>query len=66
MCGTRIGIADAHLRYNIGANLAALPCATQPLPREDTEPPVGLEWVAAPGRDDRLLAVMLAAERLWH
>ena len=30
--GHRSGWRDAHLRYNIGANLAALPCGTQPLP----------------------------------
>jgi aspartyl-tRNA(Asn)/glutamyl-tRNA(Gln) amidotransferase subunit A len=64
--GRRIGIAESHLRYNIGANLAALPCATQPLPRPVGSLPIGLEWVAAPGRDEQLLAAMSAMEGLWQ
>ncbi|MEO9198758.1 MAG: amidase [Antricoccus sp.] len=62
--GIRIGIADAHLRYNIGANLAALPCATQPLLHADSKLPVGLQWVGAPGHDNLILAAMLATEQL--
>ena len=63
--GRSIGLADAHLRYNIGANLAALPCGTQPLPRPGGALPIGLEWVAAPAGDRRVLESMSSMEALW-
>ena len=64
--GRTVGLADAHLRYNIGANLAALPCGTQPVPRAEGELPIGLEWMAAPGQDRAVLEAMTAMEALWH
>jgi Asp-tRNA(Asn)/Glu-tRNA(Gln) amidotransferase A subunit family amidase len=64
--GQVLGLADAHLRYNIGANLAALPAGTQPLPRPAGALPIGLEWVAAPGGDRRILETMLAMEHAWR
>ena len=63
--GRRVGLADAHLRYNVGANLAALPCGTQPVPRPAGALPIGLEWVAAPGGDRRVLEAMIAMESSW-
>ena len=63
--GRSVGLADAHLRYNIGANLAALPCGTQPLPRPEGALPIGLEWVAAPAGDRRVLESMSSMEALW-
>jgi aspartyl-tRNA(Asn)/glutamyl-tRNA(Gln) amidotransferase subunit A len=65
IAGQEVGLADAHLRYNIGANLAALPAGTQPLPRPDGALPIGLEWVAAPGGDRRILEAMIAMENAW-
>lgn len=55
---TTVSIADAHLRYNISASLAALPCASQPLPPPVGELPRGLHWMSSPGRDDRILRSM--------
>jgi Asp-tRNA(Asn)/Glu-tRNA(Gln) amidotransferase A subunit family amidase len=66
VAGRRLGLADAHLRYNVGANLAALPAGTQPVPRPAGALPVGLEWVAAPGRDRTILETMLAMEDAWR
>jgi Asp-tRNA(Asn)/Glu-tRNA(Gln) amidotransferase A subunit family amidase len=63
--GQLLGLADAHLRYNVGANLAALPAGTQPLPRPPGALPIGLEWVAAPGHDRLILETMLAMEETW-
>lgn len=63
--GSRIGIADSHLRYNIAANLAALPCGTQPAPRPQGALPIGIEWVAAPGADTQIVMAMLAMDSLW-
>jgi aspartyl-tRNA(Asn)/glutamyl-tRNA(Gln) amidotransferase subunit A len=56
--GTTVSIADAHLRFNISASLAALPCASQPLPPPIGELPRGLHWMSSPGRDDRMLRSM--------
>ncbi|MFB4309469.1 amidase [Actinomadura sp. GTD37] len=56
--GTEVPMAEAHLRYNALANLAALPCGTQPLGADGRGLPIGLQWVAAPGRDDALLGAM--------
>ncbi|HET6154127.1 MAG TPA: amidase [Marmoricola sp.] len=62
--GQMTELADAHLRYNIGANLAALPAGTQPLPR-DGALPIGLEWVGRPGDDGTILEAMVALEQAW-
>ncbi len=56
--GTEVPLPEAHLRYNILANLAALPCGTQPLGTDRDGLPIGLQWVAAPGRDDALISAM--------
>ncbi|GAA0542710.1 amidase [Actinomadura livida] len=56
--GTEVTMAAAHLRYNILANLAALPCGTQPLGTDRDGLPIGLQWVAAPGRDETLISAM--------
>lgn len=64
--GQVLGLADAHLRYNVGANLAALPAGTQALPRPEGALPIGLQWVAAPGQDRRILETMLAMEHAWR
>ncbi|MFA1546005.1 amidase [Actinomadura chokoriensis] len=56
--GTEVTMAEAHLRYNVLANLAALPCGTQPLGVDGQGLPMGLQWVAAPGRDDTLISAM--------
>ena len=60
--GEELSLADAHLRYNVGANLAALPAASQPLPRPSGALPIGLQWVAAPRQDRRLLEAMVAMD----
>lgn len=62
--GRELGLVDSHLRYNVAANLAALPAGTQPMGTDDLGLPLGLEWVGAPGADDRILAVMTAFEVL--
>ncbi len=56
--GTELPIAEAHLRYNVLANLAALPCGTQPLGADRDGLPIGLQWVAGPGRDDTVISAM--------
>ncbi|MEU8802349.1 amidase [Spirillospora sp. NPDC048819] len=56
--GTEVTMAAAHLRYNVLANLAALPCGTQPLGTDRDGLPIGLQWVAAPGRDATLISAM--------
>jgi aspartyl-tRNA(Asn)/glutamyl-tRNA(Gln) amidotransferase subunit A len=56
--GTEVTMAAAHLRYNVLANLAALPCGTQPLGTDRNGLPIGLQWVAAPGRDETLVSAM--------
>lgn len=56
--GTEVTMAAAHLRYNVLANLAALPCGTQPLGTDRDGLPFGLQWVAAPGRDATLVSAM--------
>ncbi|MFA1541875.1 amidase [Actinomadura monticuli] len=56
--GTEVAMAEAHLRYNVLANLAALPCGTQPLGVDGRGLPMGLQWVAAPGRDGALVSAM--------
>ncbi|MEU8250602.1 amidase [Nonomuraea sp. NPDC048916] len=61
--GAQVSIAEAHLRYNVLANLAALPCATQPVGVGSAALPVGLQWVAAPGDDERLITSMNSLAR---
>ncbi|MEV0592785.1 amidase [Nonomuraea cavernae] len=61
--GTRVSLAEAHLRYNVLANLAALPCATQPVGVDSAGLPIGLQWVAAPGDDERLITSMTSFSR---
>ncbi|GAA1846420.1 amidase [Actinomadura bangladeshensis] len=56
--GTEVTMAAAHLRYNVLANLAALPCGTQPLGTDRDGLPIGLQWIAAPGRDETLVSAM--------
>ncbi|WP_168221071.1 amidase [Actinomadura sp. WMMA1423] len=56
--GKEVPMGEAHLRYNVLANLAALPCGTQPLGADHRGLPIGLQWVAAPGRDGALLSAM--------
>ncbi|GAA1793808.1 amidase [Actinomadura chokoriensis] len=53
-----VPLAEAHMRYTVLANLAALPCGTQPLGAGGGGLPIGLQWVAAPGRDDALISAM--------
>jgi aspartyl-tRNA(Asn)/glutamyl-tRNA(Gln) amidotransferase subunit A len=60
--GSEVSLAEAHLRFNVLANLAALPSGTQPVGMDVDRLPVGVQWVAAPGADRRLLAVMAALE----
>lgn len=62
--GREVSLVDAHLRYNVIANLAALPAGTQPMGPEGDGLPLGLEWVATPGADDRILSAMVAFEAL--
>jgi aspartyl-tRNA(Asn)/glutamyl-tRNA(Gln) amidotransferase subunit A len=61
--GARVSLAEAHLRYNVLANLAALPCATQPVGVDSAGLPIGLQWVAAPGADERLITAMTSFDR---
>lgn len=56
--GTQISMADAHLRYTVCCNLAGLPCGTQPCGLDGRGLPIGLQWAAAPGRDDLVLRAM--------
>lgn len=64
--GRTVSLAEAHLRYNMGANLAALPCGTQPVPRPPGALPIGLEWIAAPNGDRQVLEAMLGMEHAWQ
>ncbi len=59
-----VSLAEAHLRYNVHANLAALPAGTQPMGPDRRGLPLGLQWVGPPGSDVRLLAAMAATESL--
>jgi Asp-tRNA(Asn)/Glu-tRNA(Gln) amidotransferase A subunit family amidase len=62
--GRDVGLVDVHLRYNVVANLAALPAGTQPMGTDGGGLPLGLQWVGAPGTDDRILTAMTAFEAL--
>jgi aspartyl-tRNA(Asn)/glutamyl-tRNA(Gln) amidotransferase subunit A len=62
--GRDVGLVDVHLRYNVVANLAALPAGTQPMGTDDGGLPLGLQWVGAPETDDRILTAMTAFEAL--
>jgi aspartyl-tRNA(Asn)/glutamyl-tRNA(Gln) amidotransferase subunit A len=55
---TEVPMAEAHMRYTILANLAALPCGTQPLGTDPAGLPIGLQWVSAPGGDEALISAM--------
>jgi aspartyl-tRNA(Asn)/glutamyl-tRNA(Gln) amidotransferase subunit A len=56
--GQEVSLAEAHLRFNVLANLAALPAGTQPMGADRDRLPLGVQWVGSPGSDDRLLAAM--------
>lgn len=62
--GRQVGLVDVHLRYNVVANLAALPAGTQPMGPDERGLPLGLQWVAAAGCDERILTAMVAFEAL--
>ncbi len=62
--GVAVSVADAHLRYNVLANLAALPAGTQPMGRDANGMPLGLQWTGAPGSDASILAAMTGLEYL--
>lgn len=62
--GTDVSLADAHLRYNVVANLAALPAGTQPMGLDERRMPLGLHWMGPHGSDERILAAMVAFESL--
>jgi aspartyl-tRNA(Asn)/glutamyl-tRNA(Gln) amidotransferase subunit A len=60
--GQQVGLAQAHLRYNVIANLAAVPAGTQPMGRDRWGMPLGVQWIGAPGSDSLLVAAMVALE----
>jgi len=45
-----VSLADAHLRYNVAANLAALPAGTQPMGLGQGRPSAGTAVNRSPGR----------------
>jgi aspartyl-tRNA(Asn)/glutamyl-tRNA(Gln) amidotransferase subunit A len=66
-----VGDADRHLRVNrrivrntVWVNYCGLCAVTLPVARDRAGMPVGLQFVALPGHEERLLAVALAAERV--
>lgn len=62
--GRQVCLIDVHLRYNVVANLAALPAGTQPMGPDERGLPLGLQWVAVAGSDERILTAMVAFEAL--
>lgn len=60
--GTPVTLAQAHMRYNMMSNLAALPCGTVPVGADARGLPIGLQAVAAPGRDDAVVSALAAAD----
>jgi len=59
---TTTTLVEAHLRFTVTANLAGLPALTQPCGVDDRNLPVGLQWMAAAGADDRLLEAAASLE----
>jgi aspartyl-tRNA(Asn)/glutamyl-tRNA(Gln) amidotransferase subunit A len=63
--------ADGHLRVNrrlvkntVGVNYLGLCALTLPVGLDKAGMPVGLQFIAPPGNEERLIAVALAAERV--
>jgi aspartyl-tRNA(Asn)/glutamyl-tRNA(Gln) amidotransferase subunit A len=62
--GREVGLAEAHLRFTVGASLAALPAGTQPMRADADGLPLGVQWIGRPGDDATVVAAMAALETL--
>ncbi len=67
----QVSEADSHWRVNrrivrntVGVNYLGLCAITLPVALDRAGMPVGLQFIAAPGKEERLLAASLAAERV--